>query len=182
MAKTKTAKKTVPKTKASSSPKKKSVKNKEWENLSKELKTLIPKLDEEGLAFLVKQAQVHLYNMQVDALNKTIIKDEKRQKSTPKKKIDTAAGEFADVKTSGSGYFVLYNNDWISFTKDEMTTLVKIVLGEGTDTEIKERLYAWLYRERKDVIVTASIAGKFDKKLESLDSLLRSNFKLKNKQ
>ena len=154
----------------------------EADNLAQELKSLIPKLDEEGLAFLVKQAHVHLYNMQVDALNQTMIKDEQRKSKTvskPKKVIET--GNYFDIKISGtgSGYHILCNNMWISFTVKEITAMVKIVKGEGSDLEIRERLYNWLSRERSDFANTASIADKFDKKLTLLINLLNENFKLK---
>jgi uncharacterized protein YjaZ len=176
---TKTAK---PKTTVKKSANKKST---EKDNLAKELKTLIPKLDEEGLAFLVKQAHVHLYNMQVDALNQTIIKDEQRKiktavKAKPQK--TTGNGGFLDIKISDakSGYHIKFNNEWISFTVKEITTMVKIAKGEGSDLEIRERLYNWLYNERSDLLITASIANKFDNKLSSLITLLNQNFKLKN--
>jgi len=152
------------------------------DNLAKELKTLIPKLDEEGLAFLVKQAHVHLYNMQVDALNQTMIKDEQRRsKTAPKPKKTVISGKFFDIKISesGAGYHIKCNNTWISFTVEEVTTMVKIVKGEGSDLEIRERLYKWLSRERSDFVNTASIADKFDKKLVSFITLLNKNFKLK---
>lgn len=154
------------------------VKNRERENLANELKSLIPKLDEEGLAFLVKQAHVHLYNMQVEALNNTIIKDGQRQSSKSGKKDE----DFNDVKMSGSGYFIAYNSDWISFTKDEMAAVVKIALGEGTEPEITERLYNWFSRERGDVLITAAIAGKLDNKLITLISILKNNFRMKNQR
>jgi len=164
-------------------------KSSELEALAKELKTLIPKLDEEGLAFLVKQAHVHLYNMQVDALNQTIVKDARRmdaqRKSTSATKTKTTvkAGNsgFSDIRISetGSGYHILCNNQWISFTTGEITAMVKIVLGEGSDLEVRGRLYNWLSRERGDLLVTASIADKFDDGLKPLISLIKKNFKLK---
>jgi len=179
---------------AATKPKKKSIKNKSVktgkitikEKLAKELKTLIPKLDEEGLAFLVKQAQVHLYNMQVDALNKTIIRDEERaNKSASGKtgKSPPSIEDFSDIKISetGSSYYIVYHNEWITFSKEEITAIVKIVFSEGTELEIKERLFNWLSRERNDLLYTASIAKKFDRKLESLITLLRKNFKLRKK-
>jgi hypothetical protein len=169
--------------KAASSPKKKSTGggSKERNTLAKELGSLIPKLDEEGLAFLVKQAHVHLYNMQVDALNKTMIKDEARQKTAPKRKVQLADSDFLDIKLSDSGtsYFLRYSNQWISFAKNEITDIVKIALGDDSDLEIRERLFNWLSRERNDVLYTASIANKFDDRLVSLLTLLRENFKLK---
>jgi len=169
--------KTVP---AKGSAKKAAVKD----TLTKELKVLIPKLDEEGLAFLVKQAHIHLYNMQVDALNQTIIKDAERQKSTSakaKKIVNAGNSGFGDIKISetGSGYHILCNNQWISFTTREITSMVKLVYGEGTELEVRGRLHAWLSNERRDLLLTAGIANKFDDKLKVLVSLLKKNFKLK---
>jgi uncharacterized protein YjaZ len=175
----------VTKTAKSKTTAKKPVKKStEKDSLASELKSLIPKLDEEGLAFLVKQAHVHLYNMQVDALNQTMIKDEQRKsKTVSKTKPQKTAGNgrFIDIKISetGSGYHILCNNEWIAFTVKEITAMVKIVKGEGSDLEIRERLYNWLSRERGDLLITASIANKFDDKLTSLINLLNKNFKLK---
>ena len=154
------------------------------ETLVKELRGLVPKLDEEGLAFLIKQAHIHLYNMQVDALNQTIINDTERQrteKTKTAKKIDVSGGGFSDIKISetGAGYHMRCNNQWISFTTGEITKMVKIVFGEGTDLEVRERLYSWLSRERADLLSAAFIANKFDDKIKPLISLLKKNFKLK---
>jgi len=157
-------------------------KSKARESLANELKSLIPKLDEEGLAFLVKQAHVHLYNMQVDALNETIIKDNERKKeSAVKKTVVTKGRGFSEIKTSesGSSYYIIYNNEWIAFSRNEMAALVKTALAEGTDLEARERLFDWLARERGDLLYAASIGDKFDDKLKSLVSLLKNNFKLK---
>ena len=157
-------------------------KSKEWESLAKELKSLIPKLDEEGLAFLVKQSQAHLYNMQVDALNETMIKDDERKKaSAAKKTVKTGERGFNEIKMSesGSSYYIVYNNEWIAFSRNEMADLVKVALAEGTDLEVRERLFIWLSRERSDLLYSASIGDKFDDKLKSLVLLLKNNFKLK---
>jgi hypothetical protein len=149
----------------------------EKDDLAKELKTLIPKLDEEGLAFLVKQAHVHLYNMQADALNQTMIRDEQRRRKTAQKSQKTTKiSGFSDIKYSnvGTGCHILYNNQWISFTSSEIINMKKIANSEGADIEIKGRLYNWLARERGDLLVTASISDKFDDKLISLINLLKS--------
>ena len=163
----------------------KTVKSSEKESLAKELKTLIPKLDEEGLAFLIKQAQVHLYNMQVDVLNQTIIKDSQRKDKQQKKssagvnKKSVNKTGFIDAKISGSGCHILYGNDWISFSNSEITSMVRIAKGEGTDMELRERIYNWLTRERSDILLTAGIANKFNDDLKSLITLLKKNFTLK---
>ena len=156
----------------------------EWDSLAKELRSLIPKLDEEGLAYLVEQAQVHLYNLQVDALNKTIIKSRQRAaaKNTAAKTVGKGAAKnaagsdgFNEIKVSdsGSSYYIVYKTEWIMFSKDEMVKLIKIARGEGTDLEIKERLFNWFARERTDLLRSAGIANKFDNKLKSLAVLLK---------
>jgi hypothetical protein len=143
----------------------------EWDSLAKELRSLIPKLDEEGLAYLVEQAQVHLYNLQVDALNKTIIKS--RQRAAAKKTAGSDGFNEIKVSDSGSSYYIVYKTEWIMFSKDEMVKLIKIARGEGTDLEIKERLFNWFARERTDLLRSAGIANKFDNKLKSLAVLLK---------
>jgi len=187
-AKPKTNSKKKPASGAKTAAKKKSAqersaaKSKMWESLANELKSLIPKLDEEGLAFLVKQSQVHLYNMQVDALNETIIKDNERKKvSAVKKTVRTKGQGFSEVKMSESGtsYYIVYNNEWIAFSRNEMAALIKIALGEGADLEVRERLFNWLSLERSDLLYAASIGDKFDDELKSLVLLLKNNFKLK---
>ena len=156
----------------------------EWESLAKELRSLIPKLDEEGLAFLVEQAQVHLYNLQVDALNNTLIKSQERKAARSSEKASktgkagqstAGSGGFSEIKVSdsGSSYYIVYKTEWIMFTKDEMIKLIKIATGEGSDLEIKERLFNWFARERTDLLRSAGIANKFDNKLLSLAKLLK---------
>ncbi|MDR0320784.1 MAG: hypothetical protein LBI28_04705 [Treponema sp.] len=184
------AKVTKAKTSKTKAPAKRQVKRSSTlDNLAKDLKALIPKLDEEGLAFLVKQAQVHLYNMQVDALNETMIKDERRKstninttktsKTSKTVKPAKQTGVFKDIKASDAGYHVLCNTQWTAFTSAEMTAMVKIIKSEDTDLEIRGRLYSWLLHERSDLLITASISSKFDDNLKSLVTLINNNFKLK---
>jgi len=182
--KTKIVKRPSAKTKTAAVPNKKSpVKSSERANLAKELKSLIPKLDEEGLAFLVKQAHVHLYNMQVDALNKTLKKDEERIKASSKKPAGKRTAGFSEIKMSETGvsYYIVYNGEWIAFSKSEISTLVKFAYSEGTEIEVKERVYNWLLQERRDLLYTASIGNKFDEKIQSLVCLIKESFKLKRK-
>jgi len=158
----------------------------EKDTITKELKSLIPKLDEEGLAFLLKQAQIHLYNMQVDELNRKITEDSlnastaswQKTGKTKTKESKKTDDWFKDIKISGSktGYHILCNTQWVAFTTKEISSMVKIAKGTGTNSEVSERLYNWLARERSDLLNTALIANKFDEKLKSLISMLKKNF------
>jgi len=183
-----TVKKTDAKLKTSDSKKNDSVKSEVWESLAKELRRLIPKLDEEGLAFLVKQSHTHLYNMKVDAFNSSLINGNERKKENSVRKMNLKSlpqGNedqwFSEVNksASGSNYYIVYNNEWIAFTEKEIAAMVKIVFSQGADMEIRERLFIWLSRERSDLLHLASIGDRFNDKLKSLVSLLKNNFRLK---
>ena len=164
--------------------KKKSSKNSEQELLANELQSLIPKLDSEGLAFLIKQARVHLYNMQVDELNKAAVAanvasaraaEVTHSRKTSKPQNDSLR---IDGSESGSSYYLYYRNNSVMFSRDEMTRLVKIAKAPGTDLEIRERLYNWFDRERKDIFALIPTANKFDDRLKILAALLKKNFKI----
>ena len=156
--------------------KKKTGNDAERETLAKELRGLIPQLDSSGLAFLVEQAKVHLYNMKVDELNKTAETNDAAVREKQK-----SAGENLSIQgtESGSSYYLHYRNNEVMFSRNEMIHLVKIANGKGSDLEIRERLYNWFDRERKDVFATVPIADKFDDRLKKLAALIKKTFKLR---
>jgi len=154
------------------------------EALLKELQGLIKQLDAEGLAWLADQAKIHIYNMRVDEHNEAIVAE--YNKASGKTASKTAgrkptAGFSIRGTESGSSYYLHYGNDDIMFTKDEMIHLVKIINGEGTDLEIRERLYNWLDRERRDIFSLANMKDKFDSRLKDLAAVIKKNFRLKTK-
>ena len=187
MAKKPVVKKKAPKVSKKTSASKKPVvkKDAKREAFAKELKSLIPKLDAEGLAFLVKQSRIHIYNMQVDALNKAAVAANKSSAGAKKVTASAPKKEQGTVRivatSSGSGYYLYYKNSNIVFSGDEMVQMVKIVNGEGSALEIAGRFLNWLERERRDVFGLVPIQDKFDPKLKSIISLIKKNFKLRKK-
>ena len=166
----------------------------ETEFLAKELRGLIPKLDSEGLAFLVEQARVHIYNMQVDELNRAAIAANEAAAKTASAKAARAKNTAAGAKSagkpqggrkgysiagteSGSSYYLLCPSDELMFSRGEMAHLVKIVNAKGTDLEIRERLYNWFERERRDAFAVIPIADKFDERLKMVTKLIKQTFK-----
>jgi hypothetical protein len=63
------------------------------------------------------------------------------------------------------------------FSRDEMAHIARIVSTPGTEPEIRERLYRWFERERRDVLVSIPMADKFDEKLKALAALIKTTFK-----
>jgi hypothetical protein len=155
-------------------PKRESAADRERDALAKELRGLIPRLDAEGLSFLIEQAQVHLYNMQVEELNKA------RSRTKPGAPRQAAADSFRIEGTeSGSSYYLIYNNEWIMFSREEMIHIAGIASSPGTDLEIRDRLFTWLERERRDVLSSIPMADKFDDKLKKLAALIKKTFKVR---
>ena len=166
-------------------------KDAEWESLAKELRSLIPQLDSEGLAFLVQQARVHQYNMQVDKLNMAAEAANAASARATNAKVKTGK---ADTKSkskaegslriggseSGSSYYLYYGNNDVMFSRDEIVRLVKIANGPGTNLEVRERLFNWFEKERLDVFSTIPITDKFDDRLKALITLLKKNFSIRN--
>ena len=164
------------------------------EALANELSSLIPQLDSEGLEFLVEQARIHLYNMQVDKLNEAALASAAKEASTKKSKSSaetkgkSAAGTSKTVSAdftingteSGSSFYLHYLNNDVMFSRNEMTHLVKIVNGPGTDLEIRERLYNWFNKERKDLFAVVNIKDKFDERLKALVTVIKKSFKLRD--
>ena len=156
----------------------------ERDSLAGELRGLIPQLDSEGLAFLVEQARVHLYNMKVDELNKAAMAADAaapgpagRGRGSSKAANDNIR---IDGSESGSSYYLHYRNNEVMFSRNEMTHLVKMVNAGGTDLEIRERLYNWFDRERRDVFAVVPIRDKFDDRLKALAALIKKSFKLRD--
>jgi hypothetical protein len=149
------------------------------ERLAAELRSLIPRLDAEGLQFLIEQAQVHLYNMQADELSKTLIRPKSAAASKSENKFDEIRIEGS---ASGSSFYMFCHGQSVMFSRDEIIGLVKIVNGPGTAPEIAERLFNWFNRERADVFALIPMADKFDDRLKKIARLIRTNFKIRSKK
>jgi hypothetical protein len=123
-----------------------------------ELIALLPELDDEGIVFLLEQAKVHHYNMEVEKLN--AISD--RAAASGGAKATKAASQSAlriERSADGSTYHLVAGGDWKMFTAEEMAALVRITRsGEGAE-EVARRLRAWLARERKDVFLDLRLDG-----------------------
>jgi hypothetical protein len=146
--------------------------------LAKELRSLIPRLDAEGLQFLIEQAQVHLYNMQVDELNNTFVRARPAGASKPVKQSEEIRIEGSG---SGSSFYMFYHGQSVMFSRDEIIGLVKLVTGPGTSLEIAERLFNWFDRERADIFATIPMTDKFDSRVKKIAQVIKKNFKIQMK-
>lgn len=145
--------------------------------LLKELRALLPRLDEEGLAFLLEQAQVHLYNMEAAALEAS--RAERQRRAAKRRGLaPEATGGLALVRSeSGSSYYIEAGEGSVMFTKEEMLALVRLAHGNPDDLEAARALGAWLERERRDALDEIRLPGASGPALKELARLLRASFK-----
>ena len=147
------------------------------------LHELISELDEEGIQFLIHQAQVLQYNKQVKEINKRITQTKSR---APDKK---KAGSESETKSKarhpsveivergeGKHFFIVVRGYRIYFTLEEMKKLVRIchVAGDGPDAT--QRLYNWFKRFRSDFLVDGDIGSARNPYLDDLYNKLVSTY------
>jgi len=159
------------------------------DELASELASLIPELDADGLAFLIEQARVHLYNMRVAELEAAA--EEAERASTRARGIAKSGGAGAgsgassaadlSIKASGDGsaYDLVCGGKWKMFTGDEMLAMVRIATVKDPRDQVAGRLYRWLSAERSDVINDLGLSGLADPTLGRLVALLRKTFTIK---
>ncbi|MBN2737407.1 MAG: hypothetical protein JXR70_10540 [Spirochaetales bacterium] len=184
---TTSTKKTAAKTK--SSPKKSTVPKQsvQQKRLLKELQGLLPQIDEEGLIFLLKQAQVLVHNQQIDKINREIVeyeekkRDNKAVKSGQTKSKKQNAEAIVSIEDTGKKNFILIFNGARKFLDlEEMRSLVKISHGADGSGEGILRLYKWLARNRQDILIDSAVAKASHPAMELLYKFIMRHYTLKN--
>lgn len=146
--------------------------------LLKELRSLLPRLDAEGLEFLIEQARVHLHNMEVERFENA--REERRDRAVAR---DRGAGpaERATLaierSASGSSYYVSDRDGSSMLNSAEMLALVRIVHGRDSDTEAGRALGAWLEKERRDVLNELFAPSPTGATLAGFAALIRKTFR-----
>lgn len=152
--------------------------------LAAKLELLLPKLDEEGLSFLIEQAEVHLHNMDVIREEERLEREAASGKSDTRKTVGKTAGSARGADTAfsierspaGDTYHLVSAGKWKLFTQDEMLALVRIAQGPGTLSEAGRRLYAWFNEERADFILDFGLGEESDGAYSAIAGLLKKKF------
>ena len=145
--------------------------------LSTELEKILPELDAEGLQFLLDQARVHLYNMQIDRMRAEAENEKIATRGTSKTAAETCNVEIKRGQNSDV-YHIVCNGHFSMFNSDEMLSIVRICHGQDDDVEKKSRLYHWFFRERRDFLNDNGIADIHSQVLDMLYQLVKKRFKI----
>jgi len=143
-----------------------------------ELLALLPELDEEGISFLLEQAKVHRYNMEIEKQNALSEQIESGASGASEGGVQAPALRI-ERSTDGMTYNLVSGGDWKLFTAEEMTALVRITRSGESEAEIARRIRAWLAKERRDVYLDLGLDGPSIGMARDIASLLALTFPTK---
>jgi len=149
--------------------------------LLKEIRKLIKDIPDEGLIFLIEQANKLAYNKRVEDLNALQAKISKKSTSKAKHAEKKSAKECSVSVERGSfnrSFILIIGTTRKIVTEDEMVKLVRICHSSKNATEASSRLYNRLKHERDDILLDAGISGKDDKYLSEIYKHLKANFSM----
>ncbi len=143
-----------------------------------ELLALLPELDEEGVAFLLEQARVHRYNMEVERLNAIADRAAEDDEAGASDRAPVASRSALRLERSkdGSTYHIVCGSVWKMFTAEEIASLVRIARSDDTEGERSRRIRSWFARERRDVLVDLGLDGPSIGLALDIARLLRKSF------
>ncbi len=149
--------------------------------LSSELSSLMPALDDDGLSFLIEQARVHLYNMEVEKLEAMMPKQSaaEKRKSIRKSGKNIPADFRVERSSSGSSYHLISGGKWKMFNEEEMLSIVRIAQAKESLLEVAFRLCTWFEEERPDTFADLELGDQHDPKMKELVQFLRKKFSVK---
>ncbi len=141
--------------------------------LQKQLKGLVKSIEEEGLLFLIEQANTIIYNQEAikasEIINSSgVSKSSGTTAKTTKKEIHIESD--ADKKN----FIVVIGNVRKIVTRDEMRSFVNVINGGDTGN-----FFNYLIKERRDILADAGIKSSDNEALKELFKLIKSKFKIK---
>ena len=153
------------------------------EKLEKELREAIREVDEEGLLFLLRQAQVLIHNERVQTINHAAKKG--AGKGAPPAARGAARQRSTVVSIEepedGKAIFLNIGDARKVLTAEEMRRIVRICYAAETKSEALRQLFTVLAKERKDILADAFIGNPDNPLLEALFTTVRATYRLKGR-
>ena len=154
------------------------------QRLQDELVRLLPEVEEEGLIFLLKQAQVLIHNLQVDRINREVEELEQTQQSTTRAAPSRAARGAAVVDieeaANGKSFYLVFPDTRKILGLEEMRLLVRACYEPKRKSEALNRMYRWMQRERRDILSDGKIGSNSSRLLEAIFHRIREKYTIKD--
>lgn len=148
--------------------------------LEKELTGLIPEIKEEGLVFLIKQANTIIHNQRTAVLNREM-EELNRKKAGDAVGDENAAGAFTveiDRSDNGKTYYFIVNGRKHFFDVPETQNIVALCYRPETKSAALKYLYEFFLNERDEILSEHGIKSSRSPFFEALFYKVRENFSL----
>ncbi len=170
------------------SPKKKKSKTKNGttqENTSGEREALIEKLhsrieeiDEEGLRFLLRQADTLIHNQTIDEFNRNRAETEPPGRSDESSR--TGKSKVFFEQKEGSKTFILdVEGKRTILDQEELMAMVRIAQNADTEKSRRAKVYRWIETHRDDILFDCGIDSQ-GPRIEALCSRLNNDFAIRS--
>lgn len=155
--------------------------------LESELSTLLEQVDDEGLLFLIGQAQVLVHNASVERVNaaaQQLAGEAAGEEAVPVAGSARSAGSAgpavttAAIEEAGNAYHLTLGGSRHTLAASEVKELVRRCYEPETKSAALRALHRWLETERSDILTSAGIRGPKAPALDALFRCLRSEFQL----
>ncbi len=129
----------------------------------KEMTELLKQIDTEGLHFLKKQMAILIYNQEVERKNQKAAEKKKKAprssetKSKKKQRTPPPLEVFIEQLDDGRSFILQIRKSRLFMDVQEIKALYKIARAAGSAETGSQRLYNWLKKERKDVLIDGGI-------------------------
>ncbi len=165
--------------------KKKSADKELKSRLQQELIGLVPEIEEEGLVFLLKQANTIIHNQRASSLNKDINEINRKKSGKPGPAASavpgTGSGGFEieiDRSDNGKTYYFTVNGRKHFMDIEETRKIAQLCYRPETKSKALEFLYQYFLNERDEVLLEHKIKSKTSPFFEELFRAVRANFSL----
>jgi hypothetical protein len=148
--------------------------------LEKELREALGEIDEEGLLFLLRQAQVLIYNARVDRINQEATRLKAGKPQPVKETREAPLGVSIEESDDGKSIFLTLGKARKVLAPAEMRQIVRICYAAETKSEALRQLFTVLARERKDILADAMIGNPDNPLLVALFTTVRNTYRLKD--
>jgi hypothetical protein len=149
------------------------------QKLEKELREAIQEVDEEGLLFLLRQAQVLIHNARVQTINSGAKKGSGKAAAGSARPRSSAVS--IEEQEDGKAIFLNIGDARKVLTAEEMRRIVRICYAAETKSEALRQLFTVLAKERKDILADAFIGNPDNPLLEALFTRVRATYRLKDR-
>jgi hypothetical protein len=155
--------------------------------MEKELRQAMTEVDEEGLLFLLRQAQVLVHNARIDRLNReTTAKGRgsaaaSRAPKPAARDADSGKAVSFEQAQGGKSIFLTIGGARKVMTNEELKRLVRICYAAETKSDALSQLYRVLSQERNDILFDARIGSAASPLMEQLFHAIRSEYRLKDR-